>query len=261
MTLLSWFEPDDPGLGWRRRVRFDAVLGLVLFLVMIDRLTGNIPHELLGTLLGAAFGVHMLLNASWYRRLVRPSRRRRKPGVASRFTKVLTLALTAAGIGSVITGIAASQSVFAFATPELWRMDLEVRTWHVGASLWFFLLAGMQFGFHGGVFLGPLEQKTGKKLHPAVLSLISALLVPGGVLAFGRRDLAGLLAFESAYIPVEREEWMISMPLDLLVLFLGCAALAAGLRLLPEALARLRSKKKENRRKNAGVLKEGLEAK
>lgn len=45
MRIVSCFETADPLLNWTRRMRLDAVLLLLFFVVMYDRLTQNPLHE------------------------------------------------------------------------------------------------------------------------------------------------------------------------------------------------------------------------
>ena len=63
MRIVSCFETADPLLNRTRRMRLDAVLLLLFFVVMYDRLTQNPLHEALGTASLLIVCAHLLLIA------------------------------------------------------------------------------------------------------------------------------------------------------------------------------------------------------
>lgn len=67
MRIVSYFESADPLLNWTRRMRLDAVLLLLFFVVMYDRLTQNPLHEMLGTASLLIVCTHLLVNRTWLR--------------------------------------------------------------------------------------------------------------------------------------------------------------------------------------------------
>ena len=67
MRIVSCFETADPLLNWTRRMRLDAVLLLLFFVVMYDRLTQNPLHEALGTASLLIVCAHLLVNRTWLR--------------------------------------------------------------------------------------------------------------------------------------------------------------------------------------------------
>ena len=129
---------------------------------------------------------------------------------------------------SIVSGIMASQSLFAWATPDEWRMDLDYRTAHVALSVWAWFLAAIHLGLNWEAVCPVLAGKRGLKLAMGALGVLAILLSPG---AFMRREVDLLLEFQSAYMPVELEEMPGLMPIDCLILFVGTAQCAAFLRL------------------------------
>lgn len=231
--MMKRFLPQDPGRLWLLRIRFDRFLFVLLFAIMMDRYTLNPLHEALGVAAVAAFGLHAWANRSWYsgvlRQMLGKSKvRRRRSGIGRWLTILLNAALTLSFIASAASGIMASQSLFAWATPDQWRMDLDYRTAHVALSSWAWLIAAVHAGLNWEAIAPLIAARKSLRLAAGAVGILALLLSPG---VFTRREADLLLSFQSAYIPVELEEMQGLMPLDCLVLFLAAAAFAAFLRL------------------------------
>lgn len=234
--LFAYWEKGEPLLLWTRRLRLDALFALLFFVVMCDRFTGNPIHEALGTAVGLVALLHALLNRRWYvRRLEKlTGRARRRTSWQPRdvVSLIVNVFLTLSFAAAFVSGLMCSQTLFASATPDVWRMDLAYRSAHVALSLWCFLAAAVHVGLHGGIVAG--------KLAPAVAKLertigIWGVRAAGTVLfllllwrtseAFVARDVGYALRAESAYLYVEPGELSILLPLDLLTAFLAVASL------------------------------------
>lgn len=241
---IPFFETGDPARLWMRRIGFDRALLVLIFIVMFDRLTENPLHEALGTVAGAAVVFHMALNRRWYERRLgiwpravaadaagaagtarargRKSRPRR---AADRLQFAVNVLLTLAFGASFISGVMCSQTLYAGLTPEAWRMDLAYRTAHVALSMWFFLAAALHAGIHAYVLAGPRISSAFSRLGVRLAAGFLLILMAVRLFFIARvRELDLLFGFESAYIPVERGEWALGMPLDLLILFALAAA-------------------------------------
>lgn len=230
--MMKQFLPEDPGRLWLLRIRFDRFLSLMLFAIMMDRYTLNPVHEVLGVAAILAFGLHAWVNRNWYsgvsRQVLGQSKvRRKKPCIGRWCVIVLNLLLTLLFVASIVSGIRASQSLFAWATPDEWRMDLDYRTAHVARSVWAWFLAAIHLGLNWEAVFPGIAGKRGLKLAMGALGGLAILLSPG---AFLKREVDLMLEFQSACIPVELEEVPGLMPLDCVLLFVGTAASAAFLR-------------------------------
>ena len=231
--MMKPFLPEDPGRLWLLRIRFDRFLFLMLFVIMMDRYTLNPVHEVLGVAAILAFGLHAWVNRNWYSGILRQvlgksKVRRKKPGIGRWCVIFLNSLLTLFFAASIVSGIMASQSLFAWATPDEWRMDLDYRTAHVALSVWAWFLAAIHLGLNWEAVCPVLAGKRGLKLAMGALGVLAILLSAG---AFMRREVDLLLEFQSAYMPVELEEMPGLMPIDCLILFVGTAQCAAFLRL------------------------------
>lgn len=241
---IPFFETGDPARLWPRRIGFDRALLILIFIVMFDRLTENPLHEALGTTAGAAVVLHMALNRRWYERRLgiwpravaadaagaagtaRARGRKSRPmRAADRLQFAVNVLLTLAFGASFISGVMCSQTLYAGLTPEAWRMDLAYRTAHVALSMWFFLAAALHAGIHAYVLAGPRISSAFSRLGVRLAAGFLLILMAVRLFFIARvRELDLLFGFESAYIPVERGEWALGMPLDLLILFALAAA-------------------------------------
>ncbi len=182
-------------------MRLDAVLLLLFFVIMYDRLTQNPLHEALGTAV----------------------RRPRRPSVKNRISTISNIELFTTFAASFLSGVMCSQTLFASVTPQVWRMDLFYRTVHVSLSMWFFLAAAVHVGLHARLVLDKWETSLRTQVPGWVVVFgkygILAILIVLSVQVWIRRDFAFLLMCEMSYITVERNELFFAMPVDLAIFF------------------------------------------
>lgn len=234
--LFDYWEKGEPLELWTRRLRLDALFALVFFVVMCDRFTENPIHETLGTVIGLVALLHALLNRRWYKR-----RWEKLTGRATRRTPcqvrdVVNVFLTLSFAAAFVSGLMCSQTLFAAVTPDAWRMDLAYRSAHVALSLWCFLAAAVHAGLHAGIVEGKLAPWT-KKLEERIGLwgvritglVVLALLLWRTTVAYVARDVPYALVAETSYLYVERGEFALLLPLDLLIAFLAVASLVYAL--------------------------------
>lgn len=162
MRIVSCFETADPLLNWTRRMRLDAVLLLLFFVVMCDRLTQNPLHEALGATSLLIVCTHLFVNRTWLRQhfgtwFGMEVKRPRRPKAKGRVGTISNIVLFTTFAASFISGVMCSQTLFASVTPQVWRMDLSYRTIHVSLSMWFFLAAAVHVGLHARLVLDKWE--------------------------------------------------------------------------------------------------------
>lgn len=181
--MMKQFLPEDPGRLWLLRIRFDRFLFLMLFAIMMDRYTLNPVHEVLGVAAILAFGLHAWVNRNWYSGVIRQvlgqsKVRRKKPCIGRWCVIVLNLLLTLLFAASIVSGIRASQSLFAWATPDEWRMDLDYRTAHVARSVWAWFLAAIHLGLNWEAVFPGIAGKRGLKLAMGALGALPSSFHP-----------------------------------------------------------------------------------
>lgn len=228
MRIVSYFESADPLLNWTRRMRLDAVLLLLFFVVMYDRLTQNPLHEMLGTASLLIVCTHLLVNRTWLRQhfgtwFGMEVKRPRRPKAKSRVGTISNIVLFATFAASFISGVMCSQTLFASVSPQVCRMDLSYRTIHVSLSMWFFLAAAVHVELHARLVLDKWETSLKTRVPGWVVIFgkygILAILIVLSVQIWVRRDFAFLLMCEMSYITVERNELFFAMPVDLAIFF------------------------------------------
>lgn len=218
MRIVSCFETADPLLNWTRRMRLDAVLLLLFFVVMCDRLTQNPLHEAVDAASLLIVCAHLLVNRTWLQQHIgtwfgMEVKRPRRPKAKSRVGT----------ISNIVLFVMCSQTLFASVTPQVWRMDLFYRTVHVSLSMWFFLAAAVHVGLHVRLVLDKWETSLRTRVPGWVVVFgkygILAILIVLSVQIWIRRDFAFLLMCEMSYITVERNELFFALPVDLAIFF------------------------------------------
>lgn len=233
--LFDYWEKGEPLELWTRRLRLDALFALVFFVVMCDRFTENPIHETLGTMIGLVALLHALLNRRW-EKLTGRATRRTPWQVRDVVSLVVNVFLTLSFAAAFMSGLMCSQTLFAAVTPDAWRMDLAYRSAHVALSLWCFLAAAVHAGLHAGIVAGKLAPWT-KKLKERIGLwgvlitglVVLALLLWRTTVAYVARDVPYALVAETSYLYVERGEFALLLPLDLLIAFLAVASLVYAL--------------------------------
>jgi hypothetical protein len=221
------FEGADIACNWKRRARLDLFFAVAVFLLMLDRLTGNPFHEIFSLAAVCAAALHLLVNRAWFGRILCPAPGKKRPAA---FRAFLNFLLLLAGAGSVVSGLMLSQTLISAVTPLAWQSDLELRAANVTWSFAFFALSAVHAGLHWEAWLTTLGLS--KRLITGGSAVLCALALFALRGIAERRELDFIFTSEMAYIPVDQEEAVFLMPLDLLSLWLLAAA-AVYLLLLP----------------------------
>lgn len=180
----------------RRRLPLDiALLGLILF-GFAYQLSGNLLHEIAGTVFLALAALHNLLTRRWYGGL-RKGRMRPRRAIWT----VLNLTLLATVLLLVVSGMANSHDLFPFFRFGADVLDYRV---HALAAWWMLVLASLHLGLHWPAVLGEMRRLLGlhgqSRLGSQAGCVVAALLVLFGVYAIFERSLplklAGLYTFD-----------------------------------------------------------------
>lgn len=206
-----------PQTVWPRRVRFDAALLAGVVFVTADRLTGNPVHEWGAVLLLLMLILHNAVNVGWYGHW--------KKGAT--VTALVNVFLILSFVTSFVSGLLISQSVLA---PILSPMtELDVRVLHTASSCWFAAFAAIHAGLHAGAFRSLLPARL-CSLSSSVVTVVQLALLAVGLAAAVGRKMHAVLGFETAFIPIERDEWTAAFPLELILMTLGLVSLGALIR-------------------------------
>ncbi len=177
------------------RLSLNSAMLLFFLLLMADRYTGNPIHEIAGTLLFLLFVAHAAVNGKWYTTVM-----------CGPYPPARTLRLAANGLllaafmGTVVSGILISKTVFPFVS---FVDSFSMRTLHMCLAHWTFLLAGVHLGLYWQRIRNGMRthfplwaEKFKSGFLPTALVSLMALY---GIYAFSVRDMHYVLTMQSAY--------------------------------------------------------------
>lgn len=166
------------------KIGVDLAMMIALLLLMTYEMIGQAAHEWLGIGMFVLFIIHHLLNLHWCKNLFRG---RYPPYRAVQTGIVIFILLTM--LGSMISGIVLSQSVFDFLNI---RGGANIaRSVHMLSAYWGFVLMGLHLGFHWNMFV-KMAGKCFKNKSTArawILRGISVVICLYGLYAFNLRGI------------------------------------------------------------------------
>lgn len=132
----------------------DVLMGTLFLSALAPRLTGVLPHEIIGTALGVLFLVHTALNIGWYKNLIKG------PYTVYRTAwTAVNLLLLAAMAGMIISGVLISRHLFTFLP---FSGGFTARRLHTLCAYWGFILTAVHVGLHGAMIRGALQKRLGR---------------------------------------------------------------------------------------------------
>ena len=192
----------------------DLAMTLLLLLLMARQITGETAHEWLGAGMFALWVAHHALNASWHRRLFR-----------GRYTPfrvcqlVVNLLLLLAMVGTMVSGVVLSQTVFAFlpiSGGRSWAQPL-----HILASFWGLVLMALHLGLHWGAILGQVRRQSELPARPAarwVWRLLGLAVAGYGGYAFWYHQLPLYLSAQAHFVFFDAAQPAVGFFLDYLAI-------------------------------------------
>lgn len=179
------------------KIAADILMTLGLLFLMGYQFWGDAAHEWAGAAMFLLFIAHHILNANWYKSMLRG-----KYSSFRIFQLIVDLLVFLAMIGLMVSGIMLSRHVFAF-------LDIHggmsfARLLHMAASHWGFVLMALHLGMHWGMFMGLVK----KALHLKPLSRMRKIMLPVigfgiaiyGLIVFVRRDLLTYMLLRTQFV-------------------------------------------------------------
>ena len=129
----------------KKNVRWivDVAMTVLLLVLMARQLIGDRAHEWLGAGMFVLWILHHLLNLRWWTHLTKG-----RYTLVRTLSLLINLALFAAMLTTMVSGIILSREVFAFLNIQGGRA--LARSAHIAASFWSFVLMGAHLGLHWG---------------------------------------------------------------------------------------------------------------
>lgn len=195
------------------KIVIDIAMVVALMFLMTYELIGQSNHEWIGMGMFILFLFHHILNRKWIRNLAK-----------GRWTSfriwqtVLVVWIMASMIGSMISGIVLSRTVFAFL--EFRSGQSWARTIHMLCAYWGFVGMSLHLGLHWNMMLGMAQKYSGKvSLIPVwVLKLLAFGISAYGVYAFIKRDIGSYMLLKNEFVFFDFEEPLVFFFADYLAI-------------------------------------------
>ena len=196
------------------RIIIDIGMVLLLPLLMAYSLVGEAAHEYLGIGMFVLFAAHHILNAAWWKHLLRG---RYTP--LHIFGTAVNLALAVIMLALPISGMILSRHVFRFL--HLGGAT-AARTVHLLASYWGLVLMSVHAGMHGSMISGMLRKKFNIRRSSTAgtwsLRLIAVLLAVCGVHAFVKHKISSYLFLRTQFVFIDFSQPVALVLLDYLAI-------------------------------------------
>ena len=182
-------------------------------------------HEIIGCILLVLWGIHIYLNASFYKALFRG-----KYNAYRVLQAIINIGILLCAFFLMISGIMLSNYVFSF-----FGIDFGAgfaRMAHMLSSHWYFVFMSLHLGLHAGMIFrlvkqNPSAEKTSKPVHIALHALLF-IVCAYGLYAFIRRNIASYLFYLQPFFFFDSEKGYILFFVDyisIITLFATCGSL------------------------------------
>ncbi len=184
------------------KIIVDISMTVSLIILMAYMLTGDLAHEIIGTLLIALWIVHTVLNRKWYKSLAVPPYHLRRS-----VNNIINILLLLSAIGLVVSSIMLSSYVFSFLNID-GGMDFA-RKLHMVTSYWGFVLSSLHLGMHWSrvIKITAKSTKSGISVRVRVLLNVLAVLMSGfGIYAFIKNQIASYMFLRIQFVFFDFEQ-------------------------------------------------------
>lgn len=196
------------------KIVVDCMMTVLLLLLMAYSLIGEALHEWIGVGMLILFILHHVLNASWYKNLMKG---RYSPYRILQTFLAFLIFFTM--IGSMVSGIVMSNYVYDF-LPVSGGQALA-QSLHLPCAYWGFLLMSIHLGLHWGMMMNVMNRMTGLRqshFRTIVLRVLAVLFAAYGLLAFFSNDLPSYLLMRTHFVFLDFEQPLILFFLDYLAI-------------------------------------------
>lgn len=191
------------------KIIIDIAMTVALMLLMTYELIGQSTHEWIGMGMFVLFLIHHVLNRKWSGNLIKG-----KWTPFRIWQTILVLWVLVSMIGSMVSGIILSRSVFSFLpirSGQSWA-----RIMHLLWAYWGFVGMSLHLGLHWSMMMGMAQKHLGKpsQLRTWILWLLAAGIAAYGVYAFVKRDIGSYMLLKSEFVFFDFEEPLIFFFVD-----------------------------------------------
>ena len=183
----------------------DISMVILLPMLMGYSLVGETAHEVIGIAMAALMIGHIIMNRKWFAAIFKGRYNARRM-----LTTVVNLSLIICVLTSMVSGIMISKHIFTFLNIEV-GVSL-MRTLHLLAAYWGFVLMSFHAGTHGGMIL--------KTIHHKWLAVLPVLISLYGIYAFVKRGFAQYMFLITQFVFLDVNEPFIFFYIDYLAVML-----------------------------------------
>ena len=183
------------------KIIIDIAMTVALMLLMTYELIGQSTHEWIGMGMFVLFLIHHVLNRKWSGNLIKG-----KWTPFRIWQTILVLWVLVSMIGSMVSGIILSRSVFSFLpirSGQSWA-----RIMHLLCAYWGLVGMSLHLGLHWSMMMGMAKNHLGNSspLRAWTLRLLAAEIAAYGVYAFMKRDIGCYMLLKSEFVFFDFEE-------------------------------------------------------
>lgn len=193
----------------------DIFMTVLLLFLMGYQFWGETAHEWAGTLMLLLFIAHHILNAGWYKNVLR-----------GRYTPVriimtvINLALLVAMLCLMGSGIMMSRHVFSFLSVSSGMGT--ARLVHMAACYWGFVLMSLHLGLHWGMMMTKIRQSlpstSPSRIRTVILRIVAAVIAVYGAYVFISRNLITYMLLQTQFVFLDFGESPIFFYIDYLAM-------------------------------------------
>lgn len=158
------------------RMILDIAMTIMFIILMGYYITGNMVHEILGTITFILFIIHNILNIKWYKSIFKG-----KCGFQKTIHITINLMLFLAMTAMMASGVMISARVFSFLNIPT---TMFARRLHMLSTSWGFVLMSIHVGFHLSAVMNRLNKKMKSSTFEYVYYFLIILLIGIGVYSF-----------------------------------------------------------------------------
>ncbi len=204
----------------KAKIAVDILMTLTLMILMGYIYTGDLAHEIFGTLMIILWIVHNILNRRWY-----PATLKGKYSVRRVFNTVINGLLLVSVAGLIVSSIMLSYYVFGF-------LGIQggtgfARVLHMISSYWCFVLTSLHLGLHWSRIVKMMHKGKGFSVKVRLPGqIVSLVLSVYGLFAFFKHQLPTYMFGRTIFVFFDFEQSPISFFFEYLGMMVFFATLS-----------------------------------
>ena len=203
-------------MNTKKRIKMvvDFMMVVVLLLLMTYSLIGETVHEVLGIAMFTLFVIHHVLNAGWYKGIIKG-----KYNVVRITMTITNMAMLVLMLLQIIAGIVLSKHVFSFVGLTIGTGTF--RLIHLAVPYWLFVLTAFHLGLHCKMMLAAFSRgKSFEKWSAWICRIIVFCMAAYGAHAFIRRQFPDYMFLKSQFAFFDFSEPLVRFIVDYLAVMI-----------------------------------------